>query len=100
MTALDCALHMKLLHRPVLDQRHAGFERGDVDQDIFGHGHDVRLEVEEGGSIGQHTCVLFNELWGKSGQSAAEVGISVGELSTAGQCGAQRVSLLLMYEYK
>ena len=34
----DFALEVKLLHRALLNQRDANFERGNVDEDLFGHG--------------------------------------------------------------
>jgi hypothetical protein len=45
MAPLDAAFYVQLLYRPLFHQRNAGFEGGDIDQDIFaqgdGWGHSV-----------------------------------------------------------
>ena len=39
MAALDAAFDMQFLHDPLGGQGHAGFERSDVDEDVFAAGH-------------------------------------------------------------
>ena len=55
MAALDAALDMQFLHRSLLDQRDAGLERGDIDQDVFAHcggsGHGAVVSIELGGRL-------------------------------------------------
>ena len=55
MAALDAALDMQFLHRSLLDQRDAGLEQGDIDQDVFAHcggsGHGAVVSIELGGRL-------------------------------------------------
>ena len=55
MAALDAALDMQFLHCSLLDQRDAGLERGDIDQDVFAHcggsGHGAVVSIELGGRL-------------------------------------------------
>src|SRR5690606_33772313 len=55
VSLVGIAFEMQLLDRAALDQRHAGFEGGDVDEDVFCHGSRIpawasRREVSKRGS--------------------------------------------------
>ena len=82
MAALDAALDMQFLHCSLLDQRDAGLERGDIDQDVFAHcggsGHGAVVSIELGAAYKANSKRTAGAGKSRRGVHVDEAGLEAG----------------------